>query len=141
VTDRGKKTILFLCTGNSCRSQMAEGFAKKLLSEWNVLSAGILAAGVHSMAIEVMREKEIDISTQTSKSINELGHIEPNVIITLCDHANRHCPHFAGAAHREHWSVHDPVQPNGSEKRIETFRHVRDDIENRIIELVSEING
>ncbi len=137
MTDEQKKTILFLCTGNSCRSQMAEGFAKKCLPGWNVLSAGVLAAGVHSIAIEAMHEKDIDISEQRSKSIKDLGAILPDVVITLCDHANRHCPHYPSIKHSEHWDVHDPIRPQGNEEIAETFRNVRDDIEKRIIELVS----
>jgi len=139
MTDERKKTILFLCTGNSCRSQMAEGFAKKEMVGWRVLSAGVLAESVHTMAIEVMAERKIDISDQRSKSISDLGAISPDVVITLCEHASKHCPHYPSVIHTEHWDIHDPINPRGDEKQLETFRNVRDEIENRIVKLSSSI--
>lgn len=127
--------ILFLCTGNSCRSQMAEGFAKKLLpKDWKVYSAGIRADGLNPYAVRVMSEVGIDISSQRSKRIEELKDIRPDIVITLCDHAKESCPVFSVNARREHWGLSDPADATGSEEKILlVYRKVRDNIKSRLL--------
>lgn len=126
--------VLFLCTGNSCRSQMAEGLLRELgANRFEALSAGAKPAGyVHPMAVEAMTELDIDISTQESKSINDFLPPEgepPDVIISVCGSAEKECPHFPGDVTRMHWPFDDPAYATGTddEKRTE-FRRVRDEI-------------
>lgn len=134
------RTILFLCTGNACRSQMAEGLARELLPDWEVRSAGVLASGVHPLSIAAMRERGIDISGQHSKSIDQLGDIHPDVVVTLCDAANESCPHYPGMALREHWDIFDPIRAQGDEEeRLQAFRDVRNEIETRIQALANRL--
>jgi arsenate reductase (thioredoxin) len=126
-----KKTkILFLCTGNSCRSQMAEGWAKHLKADSiEPYSAGIKPIGVNPRAIKVMAEAGVDISDQTSKSIDELGGIIFDYVVTLCDNARQSCPIFPGKAKMIHRSFTDPYYAKGSEEQIlAEFRKVRDEI-------------
>lgn len=130
-----KKRILFLCTGNSCRSQMAEGFAKKmLLKNMEIFSAGLEPKGVHPMAIRVMQEVGIDISKQESKNISEISLDKINIVITLCGDAAERCPIFPGKVERIHWALEDPAKAKGSEEEIAiVFRKVRDNIKSCII--------
>lgn len=130
-----KKRILFLCTGNSCRSQMAEGFAKKmLLKNMEIFSAGLEPKGVHPMAIKVMQEVGIDISKQESKNISEISLDKINIVITLCGDAAERCPIFPGKVERIHWALEDPAKAKGSEEEIAiVFRKVRDNIKSCII--------
>ena len=125
-----KKGILFLCTGNSCRSQMAEGFAKKMLPKnMEVFSAGLEPKGVHPMAIKVMQEVGIDISKQKSKNISEIPLVKISTVITLCGDATERCPIFPGKVKRIHWELEDPAKAQGSEEEnTQAFRKVRDKI-------------
>ncbi len=132
--------IMFLCTGNSCRSQMAEGFARELgRGIVEAHSAGLMAAGVHSRAIAVMREAGIDISAQRSKEIDPhlLGQMD--VVITLCSNAEEACPVTPRAVQRLHWPVRDPVGTVGTEAEImKEFRRARDEIRQKIQEFLAE---
>lgn len=126
--------ILFLCTGNSCRSQMAEGFAKKMLSKnMEIFSAGLEPKGVHSIAIKVMQEIGVDISHQKSKNISEILLDKINIVITLCGGAAERCPIFPGKVKRIHWELEDPAKAQGSQEEIiKIFQKVRDKIKSYI---------
>ena len=128
------KRILFLCTGNSCRSQMAEGFAKKMLPKnMEIFSAGIEPRGIHPMAIKVIQKVGIDISQQRSKNISELPVSEIDIVVTLCGEAAENCPVFSGKVERIHWTIEDPAKAQGSEEEItQVFRRVRDKIKSYI---------
>ena len=129
-----KTKVLFLCTGNSCRSQMAEGFLRHLAGDrCEALSAGTHPSHVHPLAVEVMGEKGIDISQQRSKSVDEFLAQSIHWAITVCDNAARACPIFRGDLLRAHWPVPDPAQAAGSrEEQLAVFRAVRDEIEQRV---------
>jgi arsenate reductase len=135
-----KKKVLFLCTGNSCRSQMAEGFARAFAGDrWEVYSAGLEPAGVNPRAIQVMREVGIDISGQTSDPIDKALLSEVDLIVTLCGDAAERCPVTPPNIRRLHWPIEDPARATGSEEEIMAkFRQVRDDIRRRIVSLLSE---
>ena len=123
-----KKTIYFLCTGNSCRSQIAEGFGKKYLGDkWNIYSAGIEAHGVNPNAIQAMKEVDIDITNQTSDMINLDILNNADLIVTLCGHANDVCPTTPSHIKRVHWGFDDPA---GQEWSV--FQRVRDEVGERI---------
>lgn len=123
-----KKTIYFICTGNSCRSQMAEGFGKAILGdEWNVYSAGIETHGVNPKAIEAMNEVGIDISAHTSDLIDTKLLNQADLVVTLCAHADEHCPVLPSHVKKEHWGFDDPAGQPWSE-----FQRVRDEIEEAI---------
>ena len=130
-----KKGILFLCTRNSCRSQMAEGFAKKILPKnMEIFSAGLEPKGVHPMAIKVMQEIGVDISHQKSKNISEIPIDKIDLVVTLCGDAAERCPIFPGKVERIHWEIEDPAKDQGSDKEIIiVFRKVRDNIKSNII--------
>jgi len=130
-----KNGILFLCTRNSCRSQMAEGFAKKMLPKnMEIFSAGLEPKGVHPMAIKVMQEIGIDISHQKSKNISEIPIDEIDLVVTLCGDAAERCPIFPGKVERIHWEIEDPAKDQGSDKKIIiAFRKVRNNIKSNII--------
>jgi arsenate reductase len=125
-----KDKVLFLCTGNSCRSQMAEGWARHLKGGMiDAYSAGIQPVGVSSRAIKAMAEVGVDISCQTSKHVDELVGIDFDYVVTLCDYAKEHCPIFPGKTKQIHRSFEDPVTAIGSEEEImAAFRKTRDDI-------------
>lgn len=133
-----RRRILFLCTGNSCRSQMAEGFLRSLYGErFESLSAGAKPAGyVHPRAMAVMAESGVDISGQVSKSI--YGYLPPagtlpDVVIGVCAKADKNCPEFPAQVERWHWPFDDPFRSKGSEEeQMSEFRRVRDEIRNRI---------
>ncbi|KGR74796.1 arsenate reductase (thioredoxin) [Ureibacillus sinduriensis] len=130
-----KKTIYFLCTGNSCRSQMAEGWARAILSPdvWDVKSAGIEAHGVNPKAIEAMHAVGIDISNQTSNTIDMQTLNKADLIVTLCGDANDRCPATPPNIKREHWGFDDPAKAQGTEdEKWATFQRVRDEIGNKI---------
>jgi arsenate reductase (thioredoxin) len=138
-----KRRVLFICTHNSARSQMAEGLLRHLGNDqFEVFSAGTEATFVRPMAIQAMAELGIDISYQQSKTLDHyLG--EPfDDVITVCDTAAEACPVFPGAARRRHWSFEDPSKATGSEsEQLQVYRQVRDEIRARIEhELVSEID-
>ena len=124
------KNILVLCTGNSCRSQMAEGYLRHFaIDKTTIYSAGIETHGVNPKAIQVMKEDGIDISTHTSNNVNEYSHIVFDYIITVCDNANENCPFFPSKAKRFHRNFPDPAKTKGSEEEIlNSFRKVRDEI-------------
>jgi arsenate reductase len=134
----GFKKVLFLCTGNSARSQMAEGFLNHLSQgRWKVRSAGVFPSYVHPLAIRAMEEIGIDISDQTSKSMDEFRQEEFDFIITLCDHAAMVCPNFPGKGKRIRWPFEDPAGAIGTiEERMAVFRRVRDEIKDRIKEFL-----
>ena len=125
-----KKKILVLCTGNSCRSQIAEGYLRHFAGDKAlVFSAGIEKHGVNPKAVETMEEDGIDISNQTSNHIDEYSHIEFDFVITVCDHAEERCPHFPNTAKRFHKNFTDPGKATGSKDEIEEqFRRVRKQI-------------
>lgn len=129
-----KKKVLFLCTGNSCRSQIAEGFLRHLASkDFEALSAGTKPSRLNPLAVKIMEEKGIDISGQYSQSIDEFLNESLDYIITVCDHAKETCPVFPGTAERIHWSFRDPADAKGSEKeKMTVFREIRDSIEKNI---------
>jgi arsenate reductase len=137
VTER-KKKVLFLCTGNSARSQIAEGLMKSMGGkQWEVKSAGILPSYVYPLAIRVMDEVGIDISKQTSKSQDRFLKEAFDYIITLCDYAAMACPSFPGQGNRLHWSIEDPAMAIGTmDERIAVFRRARDEIKMKIEELL-----
>jgi arsenate reductase len=126
--------VMFLCTGNSCRSQMAEGFARHLgKGLLEVYSAGLMAAGVHPRAITVMHEAGIDISRQRSKEIDPDLLMTMDLVITLCDNAAEACPRTPPSIKRLHWPVDDPVGTVGTEEKImKEFRRARDEIRYKI---------
>ena len=128
--DKEKIKVLFLCTGNSCRSQMAEGWARHLKENIiDAYSAGIRPIGVSSRAIQVMAEAGVDISMHKSQHLDEFSEIDFDYVITLCDNAAESCPVFTGKAKVFHRPFEDPYFATGSEKDImETFRKVRNDI-------------
>jgi len=126
--------ILVLCTGNSCRSQMAEGFFRYYLdNSHEIYSAGLLPAGLNSHAVRVMNETGIDISLQRSKHLEEFLDKTFDYIITVCDNAAANCPSFPGHAQKLHWPFDDPVKATGTDEKIlDEFRRVRDEIGNKI---------
>ncbi len=125
------KKIYFLCTGNSCRSQMAEGFAQKYLADqYEIRSAGVEQHGLNSRAVQVMAEIGIDISHHTSDLIDLDYFNACDLIITLCGDARDKCPMIPQGTVHEHWDLPDPARAEGTEEEILTvFRQVRDDIE------------
>ncbi|OIS54789.1 arsenate reductase, partial [Staphylococcus hominis] len=111
-----KKTIYFICTGNSCRSQMAEGWAKNILGdEWQVYSGGIEAHGVNPKAIEAMKEVGIDISNHTSNLIDNTILNQSDLVVTLCSDADQNCPVLSPNVKKEHWGFDDPAGKPWSE--------------------------
>ena len=126
--------VLVLCTGNAARSQMAEGILRTLSQgAIEVYSAGTHPAGMSPLAVEVMREVNIDISGQRSKSVAEFDGQEFSVVITVCDKAAERCPVFPGAPERIHFSLEDPAAVVGSrEERLRVFRRVRDELTERL---------
>jgi arsenate reductase (thioredoxin) len=126
------KNILFLCTGNSCRSQMAEGFCRHYHADsFNCFSAGIEAHGLNPLAIEVMREKGIDISNQRSKTVSELPKVEFDYVVTVCDNADQNCPFFPAKTKKIHIGFEDPAKQND----LSIYRRVRDEIREMIVDL------
>ena len=128
---QAKPVVLILCTGNSCRSHMAEGILREVAGDvLNVQSAGSDPAGhVHPLAIRAMGEIGIDISSHTSKHMNEFLSCEVETVITVCDNADQACPTFPGQANRYHWPFPAPATAKGSEEEIwKVFEQVRDDI-------------
>lgn len=129
-----KKGVLFLCTGNSCRSQMAEGFARKILPKnIEIFSAGLEPKSVHPMAVKVMQEMGVDISHQKSKNISEIPIDKIDLVVTLCGDAAERCPIFPGKVKKIHWALEDPAKAQGSEEEIfQMFGKVRDKIKSYI---------
>lgn len=129
-----KKKVLILCTGNSARSQMAEGLLRHDAGDqFEVASAGVAPTQVRVEAVEAMREIGIDISGYRSKSVDEFTGQEFDYVITVCDNANEQCPLFPGQTQRIHWSFQDPAAAQGdNEARLDVFRRVRDEIRSRL---------
>ncbi len=138
-----KPRILVVCTGNSARSQMAEGLFRHQLSDrYEVQSAGTKPTQVRPEAIAVMREIGIDISGHRSKSIDEFLGQEFRYVITVCDNARESCPVFPGKTQRIHWSFEDPAAAPGSEEeRKAEFRRIRDQIADRIRAFTERLSG
>ena len=129
-----KSKVLILCTGNSARSQMAEGLLRQVGTDrYEVFSAGTNPSLVRPEAVAVMREIGIDISGHRSKSVDEFAGQELDLVITVCDHAKESCPVFPGTTQRLHWPFEDPAAVAGSEEqRLAAFRSIRDQIRARI---------
>jgi arsenate reductase len=129
-----KRKVLFLCTGNSARSQMAEGLLRKLAGDsFDVASAGTRPAGLNPLAIDAMQVAGIDISGQESKHLDRFLEERFDYVITVCDRAKESCPIFPGAATMLHWSFEDPAEANGTDaEKKAVFRRIRDEIRHRI---------
>jgi arsenate reductase len=134
-----KERVLILCTGNSARSQMAEGLLRYHAGDqYDVFSAGTRPGQVRPEAITVMRELGIDISGHRSKSVDEFAGRPFDYVITVCDNARESCPVFPGKARRIHWSFEDPAAVQGSEdERLRAFRRIRDQIRARIADFAA----
>jgi arsenate reductase len=133
MKDRGKMRILFLCTGNSCRSQMAEGFAHHLRADdMEAFSAGVAPKGIDPRATRAMAEVGIDISNQNSTSLDEVKQMEFNYVVTLCDNAQRSCPSFPGRTRVTHVGFEDPPKlaehAKDEEEAMDHYRRIRDEI-------------
>lgn len=135
----GKKRVLILCTGNSARSQMAEGLLRHDCGdEFEVFSAGVEPSHVRPQAVEAMREIGVDISGHRSKSVDEFAGQEFDYVITVCDNANERCPVFPGKTERIHRSFDDPAAATGDEAaKLAVFRRVRDEIRQRLRPFIS----
>lgn len=134
--------ILFLCTGNSCRSQIAEGWARRLGGDWlQVQSAGIEAHGKNPRAIAVMQEAGVDISDQESTKLTDDMLASVDYLVTVCGHADEHCPVIPPGIAKEHWPLTDPAKATGSEEEImAVFRASRDDIRQRVADLIGRLD-
>lgn len=135
------KKILVLCTGNSCRSQIAEGYLRAFAdNEFEVYSAGIETHGVNPLAVEIMKEDGIDLSNHTSNHIDEYATLEFDYVITVCDNAKERCPYFPSKAQKFHQNFPDPAQAKGTEEEIRSeFRIVRDLIKSYCDEFIASI--
>jgi len=135
--------LYFLCTGNSCRSQMAEGFARDLApKDWTIASAGVERHGLNPLAVQVMEEVGIDISQQTSKLINVDYLNTSDIVVTLCGDARDKCPVTPPSVTRIHWPLTDPAQATGTPDQImATFRQSRDEIKSRVTSLIADIQS
>jgi len=138
----GKTTVLFLCTGNSARSQMAEAFLRKYAGDrFEAYSAGLEPKGINPYTVRVMAEIGIDLSGQRSKDVMEyMGKMHFGHLITVCAHAEANCPKiFPGVGQREHWDLEDPAAFEGpDEAKRQKFRQIRDEIDQRIQEWIAE---
>lgn len=129
------KRVLILCTGNSCRSQMAEGLFRELSGgRWESHSAGSRPSGyVHPLAIEAMQQRGIDISRGVSKSVSQFAGQEFDLVVTVCDDAKEACPMFPGGGDRQHWPFDDPADATGSDaEKLQCFIRVRNEIEETV---------
>jgi arsenate reductase len=133
--------VLFLCTGNSCRSQMAEGWGRHLGGPGlHFDSAGIEAHGQNPRAIAVMEEAGVDISGQESTRLTDDMLARTDLVVTVCGHADEHCPVLPAGVDKEHWPLSDPAKATGTEAEImETFRATRFDVERRVRALVARL--
>lgn len=138
-----KPQVLILCTANSARSQMAEGWLRHLAGDrLDVYSAGRQPSQVHPMAIHVMNERGIDIRSQTSKHLDLYRDQPFDDVITVCDDASQNCPLFPGPARRLHWSLPDPAAVvDDEDAQLDSFRRVRDELERRFSEYLVERSG
>lgn len=137
------KKVLFLCTGNSCRSQMAEGLLRHLAGDrYEVYSAGVEPSRVHPMSVIVMRELGIDISKQTSDDVNQYLDTGIDIVISVCDHAAQTCPAFPGQVERIHWSTKDPFHGwDVDETKLPDYRRTRDELNARIEDFLFDQAG
>ncbi|MGD9563111.1 MAG: arsenate reductase ArsC [Pyrinomonadaceae bacterium] len=137
---KDKKRVLILCTGNSARSQMAEGLLRHDGGDrFEVESAGVIASFVRPQAIAAMKEVGIDISGHRSKSVDEFVGQAFDYVITVCDNAKESCPVFPGKTERKHWSFDDPAEATGTEDEIlAVFRRVRDEVRDRLGEFIKQ---
>jgi arsenate reductase len=137
------KKILVLCTGNSCRSQIAEGYLRQFAgNKAEVYSAGVETHGVNPRAIQVMKEDGIDISHHTSNNVNEYKDIDFDYVITVCDNAKERCPYFPSKAKKFHYNFPDPAKAKGTEVEVmQQFRTVREMIKRYSKEFVEENLG
>ena len=135
-----KKKVLFLCTGNSCRSQMAEGWLRHLAGDrFDVVSAGTHPVGLNPYAVEVMREIDVDISNHVSEWVDPYFDQQFDYVITVCNQAQEACPIFPRTASMLHWSFEDPAKANGTyEQQVIVFRKIRDEIANQIRHFIAE---
>jgi arsenate reductase len=136
-----KKQVLFLCTGNSCRSQMAEGLVNHFLGEeWEAQSAGTHPSGyVHPLAVQAMAELGIDISAQRSKSVDEFRDAHFDLVITVCGDAAENCPIWLGRGQKVHIGFFDPAKATSSHnERMAVFRQVRDEIRRRVLSYLTD---
>jgi len=135
--------VLFLCTGNSCRSQMAEGWLRTLGgADFVVQSAGIEAHGKNPRAIAVMRDAGIDISGQESTVVTDKMIASADVVVTVCGHADEQCPTLPPGVTKVHWPLDDPARATGTEQQIMTaFRATRNEVEARVRRLIDELRG
>jgi arsenate reductase len=137
--------LLFLCTGNSCRSQMAEGWARKLADQFgnnwlSVESAGIESHGKNPRAIQVMAETGVDISAQESTRLTDAMLERADIVVTVCGHADEHCPALPSGVEKIHWPLDDPAKATGNEDEVlEVFRASRDEIRQRTQGLLAEL--
>lgn len=138
-----KIRVLFLCTGNACRSQMAEGWANHLGGAWlEARSAGIEAHGKNPRAIAVMREAGVDTSHQESVKLTPDIFEWADLVVTVCGHADEHCPAAAPGVQRVHWPLEDPARATGAEEEIMTkFRDARDEVRRRVVELIENLRS
>lgn len=134
------KKVLVLCTGNSCRSQIAEGYLRAFAGDKaEIYSAGIETHGVNPRAIEIMKRDGIDISAHTSNNINEYMDVDFDYVITVCDNAKESCPYFPTKAVKLHYNFPDPAKATGTGEQImEAFREVREEIRNYVRNFVNE---
>lgn len=136
-----RRTVLFLCTGNSARSQIAEGFARALGADViEAHSAGLEPKGIHPLTPKVMAEKGIDLTMHTSKGFHIADAAGADLVITLCGNADERCPFLPARVRRCHWPIEDPAAATG-EDAIELFRRVRDEIETLVRDLVRELRA
>jgi arsenate reductase len=133
--------ILFLCTGNSCRSQMAEGWARHLGGDaFRIQSAGIEAHGKNPRAISVMQEAGIDISQQESTRVTDAMLEQADLVVTVCGHADEHCPVLPPDTRKEHWPLSDPAKAQGTEEQVmQVFRASRNEIRQRVQSLLDSL--
>lgn len=138
-----KKIVYFICTGNSCRSQMAEGFGKKYANgEIEVYSAGVEAHGLNPRAIEAMKEIGIDISNHKSEIIDSKILNKSTYAITLCGDAEEKCPYTPPHVKRLHWGLEDPAKATGTEEEIKNkFREIRNQIDDLVYKVIQEIKA
>jgi arsenate reductase (thioredoxin) len=137
------RRILFLCTGNSCRSQIAEGFGRIMIPNGNeVYSAGIAPVGIHPLTVQVMKEAGLDLHSQKSKGLSSIPLDKISTVITLCGHAEEHCPTFPANVERHHWPIKDPVRVRGTDEEVlRAFRMAREEIRNCVKEYMEKIKN
>ncbi|MFQ5882988.1 MAG: arsenate reductase ArsC [Candidatus Methylomirabilales bacterium] len=134
--------VLFVCTGNSARSQMAEAFARHYgAGQVEASSAGIDPKGLHPLTVKVMAEKGIDVSRQSSKALTGEMLNETDVVVTVCGHADRHCPSLAPHVRKLHWPIEDPAILSGGapEEVLAAFRQARDELESRVRDFLATL--